>query len=156
MSKEGITLTVLATGLAEAVGKDEAGDGCDLSAGLFGEHASQWLRDVAAFLSERAEPSATKLMLDTAQLIRGRPELRAAFVELWHGGEGVGKKWRHVATARPYYVVGRGRLQCAAPPEDGAAVVIYQGTDGAFWARPEAEFEARFEREPEPKRAGGA
>lgn len=48
-------LTVLATGLAEAVAKDEAeardetlsDRGFDLSAGLFGRHVSAWLREVA-------------------------------------------------------------------------------------------------------------
>ena len=49
MSAYGMTLTVLATQLAEAVAKDETpeGGGCDLSAGLYGPHASAWLRTVA-------------------------------------------------------------------------------------------------------------
>ena len=53
MSKYGMTITVLATTLAEAVSKDEEPDqgGFDLSAGLFGEHVSEWLRDVAKHLS---------------------------------------------------------------------------------------------------------
>lgn len=38
----------LAAELAEAVSKDEATEGCDLSAGLFGAHVSAWLRKVAA------------------------------------------------------------------------------------------------------------
>lgn len=56
MSQFGMTLTVLATGLAEAVSRDEADTrdpsvldaGFDLSAGMFGVHVSAWLREVAA------------------------------------------------------------------------------------------------------------
>jgi hypothetical protein len=62
MSERGMTLTVLATGLAEAVNKDEeevrAGHpdcGFDLSAGMFGTHVSAWLREVADAM---AHPSA--------------------------------------------------------------------------------------------------
>ena len=49
MSAEGMTLTVLATQLAEAVAKDETPEvgGCDLSAGMYGPSASAWLRSVA-------------------------------------------------------------------------------------------------------------
>lgn len=49
MSAYGITVTVLATGLAEAVAKDEAPEegGFDLSAGMFGKHVSDWLRGIA-------------------------------------------------------------------------------------------------------------
>ena len=55
MSTLGITTTVLATELAEAVRKDEApGEGgFDLSAGMFGVHVSQWLRDTAKELDDR-------------------------------------------------------------------------------------------------------
>ncbi len=44
-----MTLTVLATQLAEAVVKDETPEegGCDLSAGLYGPNVSAWLRSVA-------------------------------------------------------------------------------------------------------------
>lgn len=50
MSALGITTTILATQLAEAVLKDDAPEvgGFDLSAGMFGPNVSQWLRDVAA------------------------------------------------------------------------------------------------------------
>lgn len=37
----------LAKELAEAVFEDENGDGCDLSAGLFGPSVSAWLRQIA-------------------------------------------------------------------------------------------------------------
>lgn len=49
MSLKGMTLTVLATQLAEAVAKDEAHKrgGCDLSAGMYGPNVKQWLRDLA-------------------------------------------------------------------------------------------------------------
>ena len=54
MSAHGMTCTVLATGLAEAVFKDEqGGEGFDLSAGLFGPHVSMWLRDVASQISPK-------------------------------------------------------------------------------------------------------
>lgn len=57
-----MTLTDLATKLAEAVVKDEAPDagGFDLSAGMYGEHVSNWLRDVATELETRREQSQTK------------------------------------------------------------------------------------------------
>jgi hypothetical protein len=49
MSAKQMTLTVLATKLAAAVAEDEAPEsgGCDLSAGLFGQKVSDWLRDLA-------------------------------------------------------------------------------------------------------------
>jgi hypothetical protein len=52
MSARGMTF-ILATSLAEAVAKDEAPEqgGFDLSAGMFGEHVSAWLREVAAALA---------------------------------------------------------------------------------------------------------
>lgn len=58
MSTKGMTLTVLATQLAEAVAKDEAPEegGFDLGAGLFGTHVSDWLRDVAATLAQPVTP----------------------------------------------------------------------------------------------------
>ena len=46
MSTKGITLTILATQMAEAVKKDEE-EGFDIGAGLFGENLSNWLREVA-------------------------------------------------------------------------------------------------------------
>jgi hypothetical protein len=59
MSALGLTITVLATGLAEAVAKDDQDIadgkpdcGYDLSAGMFGPHVSAWLREVAATLCE--------------------------------------------------------------------------------------------------------
>ena len=53
MSKHGMTVTVLATQLAEAVAADERPDagGFDLSAGMFGEAVSAWLRQTAAALN---------------------------------------------------------------------------------------------------------
>lgn len=55
MSERGATITVLATQLAEAVGKDEAEpDGFDISAGLFGPHVSAWVRSVADELIRRS------------------------------------------------------------------------------------------------------
>ena len=54
MGAKRLQLTVLATLIAEAVAKDEApeGGGCDISAGLFGPHLSQVLRDLVAQLPE--------------------------------------------------------------------------------------------------------
>ncbi len=53
MSAYRMTLTVLCTELVEAVAKDELPDagGFDLSAGMFGEHVSEWLRQVAEQVS---------------------------------------------------------------------------------------------------------
>jgi hypothetical protein len=55
MGAYGLTVTVLATELAEAVMKDEAPEegGFDLSAGLFGSHVSDWIRAVAKELEDR-------------------------------------------------------------------------------------------------------
>ena len=57
MSRYGITVTTLAAGLAEAVLKDEQPEegGFDLSAGLFGKHVSDWIREVAKELDSRQE-----------------------------------------------------------------------------------------------------
>ncbi len=52
MSKLGITATILATGLCDAVTKDEAGEGLDISAGMFGAETSKWLRSVAVQVVE--------------------------------------------------------------------------------------------------------
>jgi len=72
MSAYGMTLTVLCTGLAEAVLKDEAPEvgGFDLSAGLFGPNVSAWLRDVAQELRAaevyRAERDQARSRVDNA------------------------------------------------------------------------------------------
>lgn len=57
MSTYGITVTILATQLAEAVLKDEQPEegGFDLSAGLFGTNVSNWIRSVANELDDRAK-----------------------------------------------------------------------------------------------------
>lgn len=47
MSAKGMRQTVLASALAKAVADDEAGEGCDLSAGLFGPAVSSLLREIA-------------------------------------------------------------------------------------------------------------
>lgn len=69
MSAYGITLTVLATGLAEAVAKDELPDngGFDLSAGLFGQNVSAWLRSVAEELA--AAQAREQLLRSTLEKI---------------------------------------------------------------------------------------
>jgi hypothetical protein len=53
----GMAATVLATELVEALHKDEAGDGCDISAGLIGPNVSEWLRGLASMAL--AAPLAT-------------------------------------------------------------------------------------------------
>ena len=60
MSTYGITVTVLATQLAEAVLKDEAPEegGFDLSAGMFGRHVSDWIRATVKELDDRASEIA--------------------------------------------------------------------------------------------------
>ena len=58
MSKYGISTTIIATELSEAVGKDEdSGEGFDMSAGLFGEAVSEWIRDLAEQVSGEIRPS---------------------------------------------------------------------------------------------------
>lgn len=49
MSELGMTITTIATQIAEAVLKDESPEsgGCDLSAGMFGPHLSKVIRDLA-------------------------------------------------------------------------------------------------------------
>jgi hypothetical protein len=58
MSNYGMTVTLLATGLAEAVAKDERPEegGFDLSAGMFGKHVSDWIREIAKELDSRPIP----------------------------------------------------------------------------------------------------
>ena len=55
MSIKGITLTILATGLSEALLKDEQEfeeqGGFDISGGLYGKHVSDWLREVESALN---------------------------------------------------------------------------------------------------------
>ena len=53
MSAQGMTATILAGELVEAVLADENGDGLDISAGLFGDATSAWLRKIAALLVEK-------------------------------------------------------------------------------------------------------
>lgn len=60
MSVQGITMTILATQLAEAVAKDDAeakdeslpDRGHDIGAGLFGVHVSNWIRALAREIGE--------------------------------------------------------------------------------------------------------
>lgn len=56
MSALSMTLTILATQLADAVLKDEAPEegGFDMSAGMFGRNVSDWLRSVAKDIDELA------------------------------------------------------------------------------------------------------
>ena len=56
MSAYGMTVTLLATQLCEAIAKDEAPEagGFDLSAGLFGKAISDWIRETAIELDSRA------------------------------------------------------------------------------------------------------
>lgn len=59
MSTQGMTLTVLASTLAEAVAKDnDDPDGHDIASGLFGPAVSEWLRDVAKQLAAVAAAAA--------------------------------------------------------------------------------------------------
>ena len=55
-------VTVMATQIAEAVAKDETPEagGCDISAGLYGPHLSQWIRETATLLAEQRAAVPTK------------------------------------------------------------------------------------------------
>ena len=56
MSELGITCTVLATQLSEAMQKDEQpGKIIDIAYGVYGEHTSAWLKSVADELVSRSE-----------------------------------------------------------------------------------------------------
>lgn len=57
MSAYGVTLTVLATQLIEAVAADEDDEGIDISAGIIGKHTAEWLRDVAETISGEKRPT---------------------------------------------------------------------------------------------------
>jgi len=63
MSELGITTTILATQLMDAVRKDEAPEegGFDLKSGLFGRHVSDWLRMVAKELVDRKTGGEAKI-----------------------------------------------------------------------------------------------
>lgn len=53
---------------------------------------------------------------------------------------------RHRKRGTMYTVVANATLQTSVPIADDTAIVIYQGEDGKFWARPAAEFfDGRFE-----------
>jgi hypothetical protein len=53
---------------------------------------------------------------------------------------------RHRKRGTTYTVIANATLQTSAPIADDTALVIYQGEDGKFWARPAAEFfDGRFE-----------
>lgn len=73
MSEESMTLTVLCTGLAEAVTKDEVPEvgGFDLSAGMFGPNVSDWLRGVRNELLRRRPMTRDEAIkaLDTSDWI---------------------------------------------------------------------------------------
>lgn len=66
MSAYGMTVTVLATGLADAYRKDEAPEvgGFDISAGLFGPNVSDWVREVAKEIDELRAASTEKSIVD--------------------------------------------------------------------------------------------
>lgn len=60
MSALGMTCTVMATELAQAVAEDETPEagGCDLSAGMYGPSASAWLRSTASALDAAQREAA--------------------------------------------------------------------------------------------------
>jgi len=60
MSAYGITITLLATGLAEAVANDQSTDACryDIGNGKFGPNVSEWIRQVAEQLSGEKRASS--------------------------------------------------------------------------------------------------
>jgi hypothetical protein len=105
MSKINVAVTALARGLAEAVAKDETPEagGCDISAGMFGPHASQWLRDVAEGLMKPIDmvlhcPACGMQHIDAPD---EHPELRDIHVKPWdnpphrsHLCAGCGHIWR--------------------------------------------------------------
>jgi len=90
-----MTLTVLCTGLAEAVTKDEAPEvgGFDLSAGMFGPNVSQWLRDTAKAIDAAAPvaPLSDEVLEDV---------LREAGASYVHVGRG-NNEWRADADLMP-------------------------------------------------------
>lgn len=101
MSSLGITLTVLATGLAEAYAKDEAeakdpsveDRGFDISAGMFGPHVSGWLREVATATQGGSPPAAAVEILRSdnermRDLLDRRPAVNAGLASaytVWNG-----------------------------------------------------------------------
>ena len=55
MSRYGMTLTLLTSGLAKAVAEDE-NEGFNLSASMFGPNISEWLKQTAEAVSEQSRP----------------------------------------------------------------------------------------------------
>lgn len=89
MSRYGMTITVLATQLAEAVLKDEAPEegGFDLSAGLFGAHVSGWIRSVAEELDRRQAAQAIEKIKEAVSRnnqLQGETEVGSTE---WHAHE---------------------------------------------------------------------
>jgi len=61
-------------------------------------------------------------------------------------GKWKGPVWRHKKRGTLYREVATATLQAGAAVYEGAQLVIYQGEDGQYWARPIDEFlDGRFE-----------
>jgi hypothetical protein len=58
------------------------------------------------------------------------------------------ERWRHRKRGTTYRViVSHAELQSSVGLSEGAELVVYQGTDGKYWARPLSEFhDGRFEK----------
>ena len=49
--------------------------------------------------------------------------------------------WKHLKRESVYQEICRGEIQTKISIPEGTIVVVYRGTDGKYWVRPEIEFE---------------
>ena len=99
----GMTVTVLATELAEAVAKDEAnGEGFDMSAGMYGINVSDWIREVALVITETSKQRPTALQ---PQWVSVKTELPTEWVRVLVGNS--------VMTGNAYRYNGQWRLSAS-------------------------------------------
>lgn len=77
MSKLGIMTTIIATSLCDAVVKDEQGEGLDISAGLYGDETTKFIKDIAQqIIDADASPSELQVKYDRLLVLLGeRDEL---------------------------------------------------------------------------------
>lgn len=78
-------------------------------------------------------------MLERIEGLAGLARREQATVE-------VPPRWRHRKRGSTYRQVCLASLQASSPCEESAVLVVYQGEDGRYWARPHDEFhDGRFE-----------
>lgn len=177
MSFEGMTSTIIATQIAEAMVFDESeeGGGCDLSAGMFGPRMTELVRAWAKDFAETAEESRRlNALINTPQTDDWLEavKLEAAHqIERWGVDHDKGKKpedyfWligylsskalvaaNAASLPRYKHIKTGGTYELLSAGEDEhqrSMVAVYRGeSDGKVWTRPWNEFfDGRFEELP--------